>query len=120
MGCCQSHAANADLTFNEYQQKALSTAIYPKEFALQYTSMGLAGEIGEVLGKLAKVYRDKNGELDFETKMAVLSEIGDCEWFLAALTHELGFTLGEVAQMNLTKLASRKARGTLSGSGDQR
>jgi len=33
---------------------------------------------------------------------------------------ELGFTLGEIAQENLDKLASRKARGVLGGSGDNR
>jgi hypothetical protein len=33
---------------------------------------------------------------------------------------EMGFTLSEIAKMNLQKLASRDERGTLQGDGDNR
>lgn len=49
-----------------------------------------------------------------------MSEISDVLWYLAAAARELGFTLEEIATYNLAKLADRKARGVLAGSGDNR
>ncbi len=47
-------------------------------------------------------------------------ELGDCLWFISILAFEAGLNLGEVAQENLDKLFSRKERGVLQGSGDDR
>ncbi len=41
-------------------------------------------------------------------------------WYLAVFAHELGFPLEKIAQQNLDKLSSRKARGVLGGAGDNR
>lgn len=41
-------------------------------------------------------------------------------WNVAAIAQHLGSSLNEVARMNLEKLASRKQRGALGGSGDYR
>ena len=41
-------------------------------------------------------------------------------WYVAALSNDLGYDLSEIAEMNLIKLQSRKARGMLGGSGDNR
>ena len=51
---------------------------------------------------------------------AVAKELGDIAWYLAVLAFELDYTLEEIMQMNLDKLASRQQRGVLSGSGDSR
>ena len=117
MGCCQKDSNL--MTFDDYQIKAASTAIYPKEFGLIYTAMGLAVEVGEVLGKLAKVFRDANGVIDDEVKQKIIFELGDTQWFLAQLCTELGVSLNGVAETNLFKLALRKKNNTLSGSGDE-
>ena len=47
-------------------------------------------------------------------------EAGDVLWQLSGVVKRLGFTLEEVAQLNLDKLASRKERGKIEGNGDHR
>jgi NTP pyrophosphatase (non-canonical NTP hydrolase) len=47
-------------------------------------------------------------------------ELGDVLWYVAQLASELGFSLDEIAQANLDKLASRAARNVIAGSGDHR
>ena len=105
-----------DITLNEYQHAAYKTAIFREESALPYLSLGLAAEAGEVADKVAKYYRgDKS--LDNEQLM---HEVGDVLWFVAVLADHFNYSLEQVAAMNLEKLQSRKERGTLKGSGDNR
>ena len=108
------------LTINEYQNKAVETAIYGVGNAVIYPTLGLAGEAGEVADKVKKVLRDNDGEFTEEKKREIAFELGDVLWYLAALARDLGYSLEEIAQANLDKLASRKARNVISGSGDNR
>jgi len=103
------------MTLDEYQSQAWITAIYPKEASIIYPAMGLANEAGEVLGKVKKKIRD--GAFDRE---ATINELGDVLWYVAVLADDLGVSLSDVAKINLDKLNSRKERGTLQGSGDNR
>ena len=41
-----------------YQKVALTTAIYPREQAIIYPTLGLTGEAGEVANKVKKIIRD--------------------------------------------------------------
>lgn len=52
------------MDFDEYQQKALATAIYPHPIV--YPTLGLTGEAGEVADKVKKVIRDNQGEFGDE------------------------------------------------------
>src|SRR5688500_10988717 len=52
---------------------------------LLYTCLGLAGETGELLEKIKKLIRDKNGEITHEFRDAVTKEIGDIQWYQANL-----------------------------------
>lgn len=109
------------LTVNDYQEKACSTAIYPNRGNnLTYTVLGLLGESGEVAEKLKKLIRDEGGVMTdaYREKMAL--EVSDVAWYLAMVAYELDYSLEEIFQMNLDKLASRAQRGVLSGSGDDR
>lgn len=111
------------MNFDDYQKAAVKTAIYPGSktiIGLSYTTLGLAGEAGEVAGKVKKILRDKQGLLDAESKQALGAELADVLWYIAATCEELGLSMSDIAQQNVEKLASRAARGVLGGSGDNR
>lgn len=107
------------MNINDYQLGALETAIYPKEHKIIYPAFGLAGEAGETADKVKKYLRG-DYELDPEHKKAIALEIGDVLWYCATLANDLGYSLEEVAQMNLDKLRSRNQRGKIHGNGDER
>ena len=95
------------MTFEEYQQRSRVTALYPdagNNFV--YPTLGLVGEAGETADKIKKVIRDNAGVMTDEVKIEIGKELGDVLWY--------------IAQQNLEKLLSRKARGVISGSGDNR
>lgn len=108
------------MTLNDYQQSALQTAIYPESMRINYPTLGLCGEAGEVADKVKKVYRDHNGEFTDEVRKEIMKECGDVLWYVAVLSHDLGFSLEDVAQCNIEKLASRMRRGKINGNGDNR
>jgi NTP pyrophosphatase (non-canonical NTP hydrolase) len=116
---------NPNLTFAEYQAGALNLAIYPGHDSRgshlpPYPVLGLVGEAGEVAEKAKKLMRDKAGILDLDTAEAIAHELGDVLWYAAAVAGHIGFSLSEIASMNLAKLHSRRDRGVLQGSGDAR
>ena len=109
------------ITATEYQQKASETAIFPKQKALEYITLGLTGEAGEIANKVKKLIRDGADEETLEQKKIEIGyEIGDVLWYCAMLAKEVGMNLGHVMENNINKLHSRKERGTISGSGDNR
>lgn len=109
------------MEFNEYQQKSRQTAVYPViGQGFVYPALGLAGESGEVVEKIKKIFRDQQGMVGDEQRQAVAKELGDVLWYLAQLATELDLDLNQVAQDNLDKLFSRQQRGQLHGSGDER
>lgn len=103
------------MTFNEYQNEGHTYAVYPENYAIVYTALGLAGEAGEYAGKISKVIRDEAYNSD-----QLVSELGDVLWFLSESATAAGVTLDEVAACNIAKLRDRKARGVIKGSGDNR
>lgn len=132
-----------DLTFDEYQERTADTAIYPGKgtpLGLIYCALKGAGEAGEFAEHVGKAMRDDGyagphdirftNETETRTvpaqaltpdrRQKLAHEIGDELWYCASKARELGYTLSEVAVMNLEKLADRQKRGTLQGSGDSR
>jgi NTP pyrophosphatase (non-canonical NTP hydrolase) len=107
--------------FNEYQEFVRSMKAYPTNFSVVYPALGLAGESGEIAEKVKKWIRDEGGEeMSIDRRDALLGELGDPLWYIAALADDLGFSLQDVVDFNVSKLTSRKARGVLKGSGDNR
>lgn len=127
------------MDLNEYQKKAMETCL-PTADNIIYMGFNLSAEVGELLGKLAKAVRKDKltfGQSDSEVPLSnerlleyddfdeeyreeIKKECGDVAWQLAGICHVLGFELEDVCQQNLDKLASRKQRGVIDGSGDNR
>lgn len=111
-------------SFNAYQERTRETAIYPEsnegtERALNYLTLGLTSEAGEVADKLKKAMRD--GIEDEDThRMAVAYELGDAMWYIARLADEIKYSLSDIIALNDLKLSERKRNGKLGGSGDNR
>lgn len=102
------------MKLNEYQALAWLTAMETAKNPA-YMVSNLASEAGEVAGKYAKWVRD--GELD---EVGMQKELGDVLWQAAGLASVMGWSMEDIAQQNLDKLAQRKINNTLTGSGDSR
>ena len=99
------------MKFEEYQSEASRTALYPKRLSnLEYPTLGLAGEAGEVANIVKKIQRDHGGEINDEIRGKLKDELGDVLWYISACADELGLTLGEIAEFNVRKLAMRHNR----------
>ena len=107
------------MNFNDYQDQANDTAIYPNESRLVYPALGLTGEAGEVADKIKKLIRDKR-TLDAQERIEIAKEVGDVLWYVAAMARDLGVDMDTMAQMNLEKLRDRAKRDVIGGSGDNR
>ena len=110
------------MELNEYQKKALTTALYPEKYKIIYPAMGLGNETGEVMGKVKKWLRGDDGEgaVSDERKEMLKGELGDVLWYLSILAHDLDLSLDDIAKANIDKLQSRKERNVLKGDGDTR
>ena len=106
--------------FDMYQKVALTTAIYPREQAIIYPTLGLTGEAGEVANKVKKIIRDGSDSKDEKLVSEIKAEIGDCLWYIAVLANDFDIKLSDIASTNLEKLANRKKNNTTHGSGDTR
>ncbi|ALY08118.1 MazG nucleotide pyrophosphohydrolase domain protein [Bacillus phage vB_BhaS-171] len=97
------------MNFNEYQDKATRTAqtvlTGPQE--LCNYSLGLTGEAGEVADIIKKVIFHGH-EME---RHEVAKELGDVMWYVSQLARLTGFTLEQIAEMNIKKLEKRYSKG---------
>ena len=123
------------MTLNEYQQKAMATCL-PEANNFTYMMLNLTAEVGEFAGKVAKAIR--KGQMKMKTNAnfyygmqmpyedakkhmdELAKEAGDILWQLSGLCTVMGWQLEDIAQQNLDKLADRKSRQVIDGSGDNR
>ena len=116
------------MQLNQYQEKAMATCM-PSSENISYMLLNLVGEVGEFASKIAKHIRKGNltiggkclpnglhtkleGEEWLKADLELMKEAGDILWQLAGLCSVMGWSLEDVAQMNLDKLAARKKAGT--------
>lgn len=130
----------------EYQYRAMGTCMISSA-NFSYMMLNLVGEVGEFASKVAKAIRkgrvfigketanidykndsdlhytrellnEEKGVWDFEEELK--KEAGDILWQLAGLCDVMGWSLNDIAEQNLEKLASRKKRNVIDGNGDNR
>tara|TARA_R100000656_G_scaffold123554_1_gene100271 strand:- start:1832 stop:2209 length:378 start_codon:yes stop_codon:yes gene_type:complete len=102
-----------------YKEFTRTTAQYPKEVEMEYLMIGLANEVGEVLGKFKKHLRgDMMVVQDFNKAME--SELGDVLWYYTRILDVLGITFYDVMINNIDKLNQRMVKDTIKGDGDDR
>ena len=116
----ENHKYNRISDLDMYQQVAKTTAIYPREQAIIYPTLGLTGEAGEVANKVKKIIRDGTNKNNENLVQEISAEIGDCLWYISVLADDIGVKLSDIANSNLEKLENRKKKGTIHGSGDDR
>ena len=114
------------MELNECQERAMETCMDTCKND-SYMILNLVGEVGEFTGKIAKAIRkgdcrfDEGDYLFYKHTIDELKlEAGDILWQLAGVCHNMCWTLEDVAQANLDKLASRQQRGVIDGNGDHR
>jgi NTP pyrophosphatase (non-canonical NTP hydrolase) len=109
------------MDIKDYQEQAWSFAV-PEAQQLAYVTYGLVGEVGEYLGKIAKLIRDGyiKGQTWADLEPALKKELGDILWFVAGIATMNGWDLDEIATMNIKKLTARKEVFTIRGDGDDR
>ncbi|MBK7704561.1 MAG: nucleoside triphosphate pyrophosphohydrolase family protein [Acidobacteria bacterium] len=99
------------MKFEDYQNEAKQTALYPRRLSnLEYPTLGLAGEAGEVANIVKKIQRDFGGEITDEIRLKLKDELGDVLWYISACADELDLTLTEIAEFNVEKLGKRHNR----------
>ena len=103
------------MKMDDYQRQAVRFAVYPATHKVLYPTLGLCGEAGEVAEKVKKQVRDNKF-----SRHETAQELGDVLWYLTNLANDLGYSLAEIAYNNIDKLESRKERGVIQGSGDNR
>ena len=106
---------------DEYQQLSRRTwSLVHTDHPIVYPTLGMVNEAGELAGKVKKIFRDKEGVISPEDREALKYELGDVLWYMAQIATELGLSMNEVAEANLTKLFDRLERGKIKGEGDYR
>ena len=100
------------MELNEYQRLANQTDQQPEDKDLKTDPrsimvplLGMAGEVGELLGEHKKWLRDGESYRLFPER--VKEELGDVLWYLSNVATKHGLTLEEVADFNLGKTGRR-------------
>lgn len=117
------------MRLREYQERAMTTCMESSN-NFSYMFLNLVGEVGELASKVAKAIRKQHAAINdnqavfyefptcIEQEEELMKEAGDILWQLSGLCTVMGWDLNRIAQMNLDKLAARKAVGTIDGNGD--
>lgn len=101
--------------FDEYQQEAARTGGSDLRDGqtlkgMSCAGLGLTGEAGEVADIIKKVVHHGR-DLDDAMETKLKKELGDVLWYAAHLCNVMGWSLSEVAALNVEKLRARYPNG---------
>lgn len=92
----QASLSNGDhMLLNEYQRGAIATAIYPGKLA--YPTLGLCGEIGELVEILDTPIVDMRVASLTARQDSLMKEVGDVLWYVANVANDASLDLNVVA-----------------------
>ncbi|MFL1664718.1 nucleoside triphosphate pyrophosphohydrolase family protein [Bacillus cereus] len=101
---------------DQYQEAALRTWNTNQDFGgrVLNAALGISGEAGEVADIVKKAIFHGHGfdpahcpgEEEGNTHKIAL-ELGDILYYISIMSHEMGYTLEDIAQMNIAKLTKR-------------
>jgi len=96
------------MNFEEYEKLAMRTA-YSNHHTDNplYAIACIAGEAGELVNKVKKVYRDQDGEFKPENVDEFIDEAGDILWYLVFACKMYKIHLHQIASFNIKKLEKR-------------
>jgi NTP pyrophosphatase (non-canonical NTP hydrolase) len=96
------------MTLKEYQELAGRTMPTVTLYELEFHALfGLVGEIGELHSIYQKKYQGHTGDTEEHRK----KELGDLLWFAAEYCASQGWSLDEIARLNIDKLKARYPKG---------
>lgn len=107
------------MEIDDYADKAMETCL-ETAFNMPYAMSLIASEAGELNGWWSKAIRDNGGAVEGHHAEMMDKEAADILWGLALYAKLRDKSLSDLAQGNLDKLADRKKRGVIGGSGDNR
>lgn len=119
--CSEMNILMSDVTgcsnFTTFQDRVLYSERQPilKDLLLEAFI-----EIGIINENAKKSIRDSKGIISLERVQTIKTSLGRILAILAIICKRQGLNFDAVAQTNLDKLATRKANGTISGSGNDR
>lgn len=105
-----STTGDSPMDLRTYQQRAAKTDRNPAmdpndQKAMTIPLLGLASEVGELLGEYKKFLRDGDNHTLFKDRFS--EELGDLLWYLANAATKFGLDLEAVAVRNLKKCEQR-------------
>lgn len=106
------------ISIEEYQAFTPTTFIVPEDRAILYLETGLAAEVGEYLGHVAKFARGDFGADVLNSR--IRKELGDIMYFITQLCNVFEWDLRDILQENKDKLEKRMRDNKIQGDGDDR
>ena len=83
------------MDWETYREWTRTTAEYPEDREEEYLMIGLANEVGELLGKYKKQIRG-----DGDKYKEIRAELGDVLWYLARMFDHYELMLNEILHEN--------------------
>lgn len=118
----------AIVDYEEHAFLTVTSECYGSPDWFAHITAKLAGETGEFMEHYGKAicdddwspFKDGVAKLSAERRLNLLKELGDIAWYIVVIAKELGSNFTEVLLLNISKRESRRQRGKIKGSGDDR